>query len=83
MHMLFFCVGGIIWYFLLFHLRKVPPVLSIWGLAGIFLLTIPVVLTLLQIDFLPAMVLGLPYAPFELVLGIWLIVKGFNSPVIA
>jgi hypothetical protein len=40
-------------------------------------------LTLLQIDFLPAMVLGLPYAPFELVLGIWLIVKGFNSPVIA
>jgi len=28
-------------------------------------------------------VLGLPYAPFEFVLGIWLILKGFNSPAIA
>ena len=83
MHMLFFCVGGILWYFLLYRARAVPPFLSIWGLAGICLLTFPVVCSLLDLDSLLVMVLGLPYAPFEFVLGIWLIVKGFNSPPIA
>jgi len=29
------------------------------------------------------MILGIPYFPFELVLGAWLIVKGFNSSAIA
>ena len=78
-HMLFFCVGGILWYYLLHISRIVPPALSIWGLVAICLLTIPTVLTLLDLDYLPAMILGLPYAPFELVLGIWLIIKGFNT----
>ena len=77
-HMLFFCVGGILWYYLLHISGNIPPVLSIWGLAAICLLTIPALLALLDLEFLPAMILGLPYAPFELVLGIWLIVKGFN-----
>jgi hypothetical protein len=77
-HMLFFCVGGILWYYLLYISRNIPQVLSVWGLAAICLLTIPTLLALLDLDFLPAMILGLPYAPFELVLGIWLIVKGFN-----
>ena len=78
-HMLFFCVGGILWYYLLHISRIVPPALSIWGLVAICLLTIPTELTLLDLDYLPAMILGLPYAPFELVLGIWLIIKGFNT----
>jgi hypothetical protein len=77
-HMLFFCAGGIIWYYLLHISRIVPPALSIWGLVAICLLTIPTVITLLDLDYLPAMILGLPYAPFELVLGIWLIVNGYN-----
>jgi len=77
-HMLFFCVGGILWYSLLHISGIVPPALSLWGLVAICLLTIPTLLTLFDLDFLPAMILGLPYAPFELVLGIWLIVKGFN-----
>jgi hypothetical protein len=77
-HMLFFCVGGILWYYLLNISRSIPQVLSVWGLAAICLLTIPTLLALLDLDFLPAMILGLPYVPFELVLGIWLIVKGFN-----
>lgn len=77
-HMLFFCAGGILWYYLLHISGGVPRALSIWGLAAVCLLTIPALLGLLDRDFLPAMILGLPYAPFELVLGIWLIVKGFN-----
>ena len=76
--MLTILAGGIIWYYLLYISRIVPAGLSLWGLIAICLLTIPTVITLLDLDYLPAMVLGLPYAPFELVLGIWLIVKGFN-----
>ena len=77
-HMLFFCLGGTLWYYLLYRSRVIPQVLSIWGLVAICLLFIPVLLKLLDLESLPAMILGLPYAPFELVLGIWLIVKGFN-----
>jgi len=75
-HMLFFCLGGILWYSLLYHSRLVPWPLAIWGLVAICLLTIPVLLMLYTRRATPLMVLGLPYAPFELVLGLWLIVKG-------
>jgi hypothetical protein len=77
-HMLFFCMGGILWYYLLYLSGYVPPILSLWGLLAACMLSIPVLLALLGRDFLPATILALPYAPFELVLGIWLIVKGFN-----
>ena len=75
-HMLFFCLGGILWYALLYSSRLVPRPLSIWGLVAICLLSIPVLLMLYTRRSSPLMVLGLPYAPFELVLGLWLIVGG-------
>jgi hypothetical protein len=75
-HMLFFCLGGILWYYLLYSSRLVPRALSIWGLAAVCLLSIPVLLVLYTRGPTPLMVLGLPYAPFELVLGVWLIVRG-------
>ena len=75
-HMLFFCLGGILWYTLLYSSRLVPRPLALWGLVAVCLLTIPVLLMLYRRGSTPWMVLGLPYAPFELVLGLWLIVKG-------
>jgi predicted neutral ceramidase superfamily lipid hydrolase len=77
-HMLFFCLGGILWYYLLYSSRLVPRPLALWGLIAICLLTIPVLLMLYTRRSTPLMILGLPYAPFELVLGIWLIAKGFH-----
>ena len=77
-HMLFFCAGGILWYYLLYVSGSIPRLLSGWGLAAICLLTIPIILTLLDREYLPATILALPYAPFEPVLGIWLLIKGFN-----
>ena len=78
-HMLFFCVGGILWYFLLYSSGSIPQALSVWGLIAICLLTIPTLLVLYDRDLYPALgIMALPYAPYELVLGIWLIVKGFN-----
>jgi hypothetical protein len=76
-HMLFFCLGAILWYYLLHRSGQVPPALSLWGLAAVSLLTIPVLLTLYERDLFPAlMILGLPYAPYEFVLGVWLMAKG-------
>lgn len=79
-HMLFFCLGGILWYYLFYVSRCIPRALSVWGLAAICLLSIPALWVLYDrdFDFIPVMVLGLPYAPYELFLGVWLIVKGFN-----
>jgi hypothetical protein len=77
-HMLFFCLGGILWYYMLYSSRVIPRALSIWGLAAVCLLSIPVVLMLYDRALTQAMILGLPYAPYELVLGIWLMVKGFS-----
>ncbi len=79
-HMLFFCLGGILWYYLFYISNYIPRVLSVWGLAAICLLTIPVLLVLYNrdLEFHPVMILALPYLPYELVLGVWLIFKGFN-----
>jgi hypothetical protein len=78
-HMLFFCLGGILWYYLLFRSGSIPQVLSLWGLIAICLLTIPILLTLYDRDLYPVMgILALPYTPYELVFGVWLIIKGFG-----
>jgi hypothetical protein len=78
-HMLFFCLGGILWYYLLVISNNIPRVLSVWGLVAVCLLSIPVLLKLYDRDFLPAVqILALPYVPYELFLGVWLIVKGFK-----
>jgi hypothetical protein len=78
-HMLFFCLGGILWYYLLFRSRSIPLAISLWGLIAICLLTIPILLTLYERDFLPIMgILALPYTPYEPVLGLWLILIGFS-----
>ena len=78
-HNLFFCLGGILWYFLFLRSGYIPQALPIWGLAAVSLLLIPVLLLLYDRDFThPVMAVGLLYLPFELVLGVWLIAKGFN-----
>jgi hypothetical protein len=80
MDMLFFCLGAILWYYLFYTSRSIPPALAIWGLVAVCLLTVPVLLGLYNRDLAstPVMLMALPYAPYELVLALWLIVKGFN-----
>jgi hypothetical protein len=78
-HMLFFCLGGILWYYLLYISNSIPRFLSVWGLVAICLVSIYILVTLFDRDFLPATgILALPYLPYEIVLGVWLIIKGFN-----
>ena len=39
-HILFFCLGGILWYFLFYDSGYIPQALSVWGLAAVSLLTV-------------------------------------------
>jgi len=70
LHMLFFCAGAILWYYMLFHSKLVPNAISLWGLVAVSLLTIPVLLGLYDRSLTKTMVLVIFYAPYELILGL-------------
>jgi hypothetical protein len=75
------CIGAYLYYWLFYKERLVPRWLSLWGLAGITLTVASSILVLFRqiTPFSTAqLLLNLPIAPQEMVLAIWLIVKGFN-----
>jgi hypothetical protein len=76
-----FSIGALMYYSIFFRSRLVPRWLSVWGLIGI---TLGIVNGLLAMfGGIPnesiTMMLDLPIFAQEMVLGVWLIVKGFNS----
>lgn len=76
LHMLAFCLGGILFYYLLDKSRVVPRALFLWGLITTFPMLIG---TLTQVfGYTIPFVFYVPYVPFELVIGIWILVKGIN-----
>ena len=79
--MIFYCTGGILFYYLFFKSKYVPIVLSLWGTAAASLAFIGTLAILFGYD-VPLYVF-LPILPFELAIGVWLIVKGFSSSAIA
>jgi len=79
---MFFCLGGILWYYLFNRSRYIPRVLSVWGLASICLFSINVMLSLYNPDILTVSImalLSLPYLPFEVAIGLWLVIKGIRD----
>ena len=76
--MFFFSLGAALWYSLLLVSGVVPKALAIWGLAAVLLLAIPIIIGLYDRDLKSLLFLGIVYLPYEVVLGIWLIVKGFQ-----
>ena len=75
-HMLFFCLGGILWYYLFYRSKYIPRVLSVWGLLAVSLALIGTLLIIF--DFKPSMILVIPNGLFELTIGIWLMLKGIR-----
>ena len=76
-----FCVGAVMLYYLLYVSRRIPRWLSVWGLIGV-----PPMLASgfsLAVTGDPnSTVSSIMYAPLalqEMVLAVWLILKGFNS----
>jgi len=77
-----FILGALMFYYVLYRSKLVPRWLSGWGLLAAIPYFISGVLglfTLLDQMSTIQMVLVLPMAVQEMVLAVWLIVKGFNS----
>ncbi|MEZ4862795.1 MAG: DUF4386 domain-containing protein [Caldilineaceae bacterium] len=83
----FFILGALLLYYLLYQSKLVPRWLAAWGLFAVVTLTIANVMELFELyvptqGFNPTMLLYAPIFLSELLLGIWLIVKGFNPEAI-
>jgi hypothetical protein len=79
--LLAWCIGAYLYYSLFLRTRLVPRWLSVWGLVGITLTVAGSILVLFR-RIAPLstahLLLNLPIFPQEMVLAIWLIVKGFS-----
>ena len=77
LHMLAFCPGAVLFYYLLDKARIVPRVLSLWGLITVLPFVIGVPLAMMGYEV--PMAFYLPYVPFELVIGGWILIKGIKE----
>ncbi len=71
-----FGFGAILFYYLLYKSRTTSRALSLWGLVTVPLLLLATLSTLSGYDGLTF--LDYPYAPFEFVIGAWILVKGIR-----
>ncbi len=74
-HMLIFCIGALLFYYLLYRSGRLPKWLSLWGLIATFPMLAGSVLILLGVEV--PIALYVPYIPFEFFTGIWLMIKGY------
>ena len=76
------CIGATIYYAIFFRTRLVPRWLSVWGLLGLVLMLVGAIAGMfgLTASFSAVqMVLMLPIMVQELVLALWLIMKGYKE----
>lgn len=77
--MLAFSAGAPFLYYLMYRVRIVPSWLMIWGfVTAICPCLVATVAVLLGITV--PFAFYLPYAPFEFVIGFWILIKGVNQP---
>ena len=75
-----FSLGSLMIYYLFYQSKFIPRWLSVWGLIGAILYLAEGLFHMFSVDF---GILMAPLALLEMVLAIWLIVKGFNPSPIA
>jgi len=83
-YVLIFGFGALIFYFALYQSKLLPRWISIWGLIAIVMMMTSALLAMFAVE-LPDAIFGLlviPIAVQEMVMAIWLIIKGFNSAAI-
>jgi hypothetical protein len=81
-----FGIGALMYYYVLYRSRLVPRWLSGWGLVAIGLFLVATVYAGFTQDFgftTVNTVLNIPIGLQEMVLAVWLIVKGFNRSALA
>jgi hypothetical protein len=80
---IFFSLGALLFYYLLYQSKLVPRFISVWGFIGAALVLTWNLLETFGNSISWGMILALPIILNEIFLGIWLIGKGFNSSAIA
>lgn len=83
LYVLPFGIAAFIYYGIFYRARLVPRWLSAWGLAGISLMLVSAfsgLLSLMDPSSPVLFLLNMPILTQELVLALWLIVKGFDDP---
>lgn len=80
-----FGLGALMFYYLFYQSKLIPRFLSVWGLIGATLLLAAGLLGMFGLSPFSTILifLNLPIAVNEMVLAVWLIVKGFNPSAIA
>jgi hypothetical protein len=79
-----FCLGAFMYYYLFFQSRLIPRWLSGFGIVAIILMFSACVLALFSGNLITSYIpLAFPIFLQEMVLAVWLIVKGFNPSAIA
>ncbi len=82
-YLLPWCTGAAIYYTVFYRTRLLPRWLSAWGLLGLLLMLIGAfsgMFGLIEAFSPPQMLLMLPIMLQEMVLAVWLIVKGYSTP---
>jgi len=72
-------LGSVPFWYLFYRSGLVPRVLAAWGIAGYATFASGAVLEILGFEV--GLILSVPAGLFEMALGIWLIGRGFSSPV--
>jgi hypothetical protein len=78
LHMVFFCLGAILWYSLFYRSRYIPRWFAAWGIASVSLVTLAVLMALYDPALQLPTVLLAPYMVFEGLIGPWLMIKGIT-----
>ncbi|MFI4962783.1 MAG: DUF4386 domain-containing protein [Legionellales bacterium] len=77
-----FCLGAFMYYYLFFQTNLIPRWLSGWGILGVAMLIVAIILVVFGVTSplgTVQVVSALPIAIQEMVLAVWLLVRGFNS----
>jgi len=78
-----FSIGGLCIYLAFYRTRLIPRWISVWGFIGIAANLASAFLNFFQLDNGIGFYLELVIAPQEILMAIWLIVKGFNQSALA
>ena len=76
-HMLFYCLGGVLWFYLFYRARNIPRVISIPGIAMESVALVGMVFLLLGASV--SMWVFYPLLALELAVGLWLLIKGASA----
>lgn len=75
--LLFYCFGGLSWYYLFYRSRYIPRAISLFGLMAVSVALVGLALQFSGHDV--SIFVFLPILPFELTIGAWLMLRGIKE----